>query len=699
MKNLGKKFLSIVVALSLVTSLSLADTVDTSEIVEKIDTATTFKEADLNYTWDDASATKVTLSDDGITVAGQGAQATGSVLTITEAGTYVLAGSLSNGQVIVNNKNANVQLVLNGASITSFDSAPIFVDGADNVYITVAEGTENYLKDANARLNSKQDAVIFAEDDITVNGTGSLVVEAFYKLGIHCENDLTVCGVNLEVNSSNSANAGHALCGEDSVRVKDAQVLLNSANDGIQSKTADEGKGNVILENASVTITSANDGIQAEHAFQVSGGTLNITAQLGDGIKAVDSVYIDGEATVNITAVESDAIRTKFVYDSVLNIENGNIQIMNGTITLNAKKDGIQASAESVDPTNATLTLDENASIKIFGGTFDITAGGDGIKATDTISILGGTIKIESSGDAVLAENGAKADKGTVNIYDGELDITALKDGIQAQTALNIVNGNIVVDTMKSSLDSDGILSIRGGTVCCNGPDDVLENVIAYGEATISNTKFIALDNADSPIPLDNEQGIVLTFDEAIQAGAVVSVRDALGNVINEITATKTAKNLFVSDPVLSANAVYSFFLNGECLGSANLTSNLLIIKENELTMPEPPANTAEPTIEPTLEPTVEPTTDPTVAPTAEPTIEPTTEPTVAPTEEPTTQFEIGDINGDNKINSKDIAALQKHITEMKLIEDAMKIYADMNLDGKINSRDIAALQRKILGN
>ena len=58
----------------------------------------------------------------------------------------------------------------------------------------------------------------------------------------------------------------------------------------------------------------------------------------------------------------------------------------------------------------------------------------------------------------------------------------------------------------------------------------------------------------------------------------------------------------------------------------------------------------------------------------------------------------VGDINGDGSINSRDIAALQKHVTGMQLLADAFLLAADYNGVDKVNSRDIAALQKKIIG-
>ncbi len=55
-----------------------------------------------------------------------------------------------------------------------------------------------------------------------------------------------------------------------------------------------------------------------------------------------------------------------------------------------------------------------------------------------------------------------------------------------------------------------------------------------------------------------------------------------------------------------------------------------------------------------------------------------------------------GDLNGDGKANSRDIAAMQKHIIGTEILDTPKQYAADLREDGAVNSRDIAALQKKI---
>lgn len=74
-----------------------------------------------------------------------------------------------------------VQLVLAGADITSSTSAAIYALEADKVFITSAENTENTLTNGGEYIaidDNNIDAVIFAKTDLTLNGSGSLTINA-----------------------------------------------------------------------------------------------------------------------------------------------------------------------------------------------------------------------------------------------------------------------------------------------------------------------------------------------------------------------------------------------------------------------------------------------------------------------------------------------------------------------------------------
>ena len=85
-----------------------------------------FSDRDLRQTADMESAVAITLTGDGAQCDSDAVTIDGSRVTIGAEGVYVLSGTLADGQVVVQAGEAGkVQLVLDGAEITSADSAAI----------------------------------------------------------------------------------------------------------------------------------------------------------------------------------------------------------------------------------------------------------------------------------------------------------------------------------------------------------------------------------------------------------------------------------------------------------------------------------------------------------------------------------------------------------------------------------------------
>ena len=99
---------------------STAATVDESQF--------TFSAKD-EYT-DPDGATEINLN--GAVSSGSGWQLSSGSLYISAAGTYLLSGTLAQGQIVIDaNSSADVRLVLNNVSVTSPSSAALYVKQAD----------------------------------------------------------------------------------------------------------------------------------------------------------------------------------------------------------------------------------------------------------------------------------------------------------------------------------------------------------------------------------------------------------------------------------------------------------------------------------------------------------------------------------------------------------------------------------------
>lgn len=66
-------------------------------------------------------------------------------------------------------------------------------------------------------------------------------------------------------------------------------------------------------------------------------------------------------------------------------------------------------------------------------------------------------------------------------------------------------------------------------------------------------------------------------------------------------------------------------------------------------------------------------------------------------TKETYTVIKLGDSNGDAKVNSADLLAIQKHLLGVKKITNNKLMASDANNDGKVNSADLLAIQKQLL--
>ena len=85
-------------------TVSLASNSENSLItaVSAIDTDQQFTDNDLDTGYDEENATKITFDTAGATVSGSGAKAEDGTVTITEEGTYLVSGTVEDGQLIIN---------------------------------------------------------------------------------------------------------------------------------------------------------------------------------------------------------------------------------------------------------------------------------------------------------------------------------------------------------------------------------------------------------------------------------------------------------------------------------------------------------------------------------------------------------------------------------------------------------------------
>ena len=259
--------------------------------VSTIDTASLFSDRDLEGSYDESAAIAIALNGDSASCDSDAVVIEGSRVTIGAEGVYLLSGTLTDGQIVVNaGETDKVQLVLAGANITSSTSAAIYALEADKVFVTLAEGTENTLTNGGEYVaidDNNIDSVIFAKTDLTLNGSGSLTINAQAGHGVVSKDDLVITGGSYTVTA-----ASHGLSGKDSIAIAGGTFAITSGKDGIHAENADDlSLGTLYIADGSYTIAAQGDAISAQGALQIDGGTFDLYT--GEGSASVDLATSD----------------------------------------------------------------------------------------------------------------------------------------------------------------------------------------------------------------------------------------------------------------------------------------------------------------------------------------------------------------------------------------------------------------------
>lgn len=540
-----------------------ADSTDTTESQQAVSTGDTlsyddmFTDRDLDVGYEESDSVKISLSDDTTTVSSgssdnsstddtvDGVTVDGNVITITSGGTYIISGTLSEGQLVVDADDEKVQLVLDNADITCATSAAIYVKSAGKTFITLAEGSENILMNTaefEAIDDNNIDAVIFSKDDLALNGSGTLTINSENGHGIVSKDDLKITGGTYNITA-----ASHALSGKDSVRIAEGTFNLVSGKDGIHSENADDSsKGYVYIAGGEFTVDSTGDGIDASNIVQIDGGTFDITA--GGGVENSTKTHEDnmmggpgggngpqmGEAPDGNTPSEkpsgevpqgdpgnnssensgsdnsssdsssSDIATPPEKPDSNTNQAAGTEQSESDTSdsdsasTKGIKADGrLYINGGTFTINSADDSVHSNSAVTINDGTYTLTTGDDGVHSGEAVEINGGTITISESYEGLEGL--------TVTINDGDIDITSSDDGINAaggneemgfggmgndstedtstdEMWMEINGGYIHVLAGGDGIDSNGDITVNGGEVYIDGPSDNGNSAIDYGD-------------------------------------------------------------------------------------------------------------------------------------------------------------------------------------------------------------------------
>lgn len=547
-----------------------------------------FSDRDLNPDYSGLTA-EINLTGNSAEVNGNGVSVNGSAVTISDEGIYHITGTLDDGKIIVDAGKNKVQLVLDDVSLNCSNSSAIYVASAKKVFITLADGSKNYISDGTEytfadSTENEPDSAIFSHDSLTINGNGELEINGNYNDGIRSKDDIVITGGKITINA-----VGDAIKGKDYVAIADGDITITAGENGISSNNkTDASMGFVYIEGGTFNITSGGGSSANTKTHNDDFGGFGHGGDFGrgekpdmpDGFERPDPPEgfenFNPEDFEQPEMPEDDFQQQNLAYttdsddsDTALNPKGikavASINIIGGTFNINSEDDAIHSDTD----------------VNISGGTFILDAGGKGIHADSSIALNGGSVSVINSYEGF--------ESTVINVNGGTVDITASDDGFNASDGvtvqsgmgtysddvkININGGTVYVNSGGDGLDSNGDIDINGGTVIINGPENGGNGALdSNGEIIVNGGILVAVgmsEMAESPSDTSAQNSVSATFDDTCDGGTLVTLSDNSGNEIISFSPAKKFDNIVISSPDIKTGTAYTFYTGGTSSANEN---------------------------------------------------------------------------------------------------------------------------------
>lgn len=326
-----------------------------------------------------------TINLDTMSVDGDGVSVDGNTITISKGGDFTVTGTLADGQIAVNALDENgdkdkVKLRLSGASITNSSGPAISVTAADELLITLTDGTENSLTDSETYSDESIDGCIYSKDDIEIKGSGSLNI---------------------------NANHGHGIKSNDSLEIGNGTININAENDGLHANET------ILISGGTLDIDAVGDGIQAEEILNITGGDINVKT----------TGYVEPSNTNTMRGMRFEPSPSPAASDNAAEIED----TADTASSKGIKADWmmtISGGNINIDSTDHSVHCADE--INFNGGTVAVSSSsGKGISGHGAVNPNGTDIIITNATEGIES-------KSILTINDGNIDITCSDDGLNA---------------------------------------------------------------------------------------------------------------------------------------------------------------------------------------------------------------------------------------------------------------------------
>ena len=441
----------------------------------------------VRITWDGSSATCTQSNDDGdIVVTTSGADVT---VNASKKAQYILSGSCSDGSFKIYS-DKKFQLTLDGLTLTNPTGAAINSQTKKRMYLVVADGSVNTLRDGSSYTASvpvlddegnatgeyeDEKGVVFSEGQIVLSGAGKLSINAVGKNGLVSDQYLRIRPLT-RLTVSASSSASNALKA-DSVLIMGGVVNLGTASadgKGIQSET------DVIISGGRTTVITTGSGDAS-----TGGGGGMMPGGGGPGWRTRAASSSSGNAPKGIKA-------------------GARIRVTGGT--LRVRCDG--SSGEGIE----SKYSGSDAAILISGGDVGSSAKqDDAVNATGMIQVKGGTLAAYATGNDAVDSNYGRT--GAVTVTGGTLI------GISS------------AGSPEEGIDCDNMsyITVRGGTLICLGGSQnggsSLSSATTQGYYIGSNQAFVS----GTTYTLYSGSSAFLRFSSPLSVNSALTILSAPG--------------------------------------------------------------------------------------------------------------------------------------------------------------------------
>ena len=547
-----RKRITIATLISLTACMSLAYPAFAQSGAQESQSVTSFQ-AQTSY--DESQASQIKLADQTATVTGQGASFSDQTLTISQAGTYVLTGSGKNLKLVVEAADTDqVHLVFQNLTLEG-EGTLLQINKAQEVVISLAEGSQNALTESLASDDEKVKATIHSQVPLTLNGTGNLTLTALTKNALEVEDDLKVLGGTYAVKAAN-----HGFKAEGALDIEAATLTIEAGKDGLHAEHDETTeRANISLNPTQLSIAATEDGVDAGNELTIKGGTITVS-QSEEGLEARVIRQLGGDVTIKSS---DDGVNASAGSSSKTSDTSATSKTTEASATSNSADTSPSASQATSNSADTSSSASQATSDSGAASAPDSQATADSAATNQTDQASkdknqtppappsgqappqGGQPPQDGQGPGGMPPGGQEESDPSLQIIlaGGTLTVDAEGDGIDSNGTVTISGGSLVVNGSvqggNGPLDASGDITITGGTVWALGTSDMLQG-FAQGSTQAS-----------------------ITANIAGTAGQTLIILDANGKEVARQTASKDFQAVIMSSADLVDGQTYTIQVDG----------------------------------------------------------------------------------------------------------------------------------------